>query len=187
MSDEATQTREPLLERARRALADAERSEAAERAKLMALVDRERHVRYTLEQASATLRIARDAAGVREARSRVEALEAERHALLPARRVQEGVVDRHREQTRLARVAVEELEQRASRLREAARHAEQQLAGRRRSVAELEGELARVLAELPRLRSQRAESEARLASLLKELAELEGEVSPDPAARQTRG
>jgi chromosome segregation ATPase len=174
VSEEATSVHEPVLERARRAVAEAERAEAAERAKLMALIDRERHVRYALEQASAAIRIARDAAGLRESRSRLEALEGERQALFPARRTQEGVVDRYHEQTRAARVALEELEQRAARLREAVRHAEQQLATRQRAVAELEAELARILAEVPRLQGQRAESEGRLAVLLRELAELEG-------------
>jgi chromosome segregation ATPase len=172
--DGTTQTHEPFLEQARRALADAEREEAAQRARLMALVERERHLRYALEQASATVRVARDAVAVRESRRRIEALEAERQALLPARRVQEAAVDRAREQTRAARAAVEALEHRAGRLREAIRHAEQQLASRQRSLADHEAELARALAELPRLRAQRAESEARLARLQQELAELEG-------------
>lgn len=174
MADRTTRTSDPLVDQARRTLADAERHEAAERAKLMALIDRERHVRYALEQASATIRIARDAVALREGRKRIEALEAERQALLPARRAQEAAVDRSREGTRAARAALEELEQRAGRLREAIRHAEQQLAGRQRVLAEQEAEIARALAELPRLRAQRAEAEARLARLEQELAELEG-------------
>ena len=163
-----------LLGRARQVLTEAEHAEVLERSRLLALVDRERHIRYAMEQASATMRTARDAEGVRQARVRLEALDQERQMLLPLRRAQEEAVDRHREATRAARLHAEDLDQRAGRIREAIRHTEHQLGGRQRSVTELEGELARILAELPRVRNQRAEAEARLAVLTRELSELTG-------------
>lgn len=174
MTSEVGSSPQTLLGRARRALTETEQAEVIERGKLLALVDRERHVRYAMEQTSATMRIARDAEGVRQARLRVEALDQERQVLLAARRAQEEAVDRHRDLTRAARLHAEELDQRAAHVREAIRHAEHLLTGRQRSVAELEGELARVLMELPRVRGQHAEAQARLAVLLRELAELDG-------------
>ncbi len=164
-----------LLGRARLEFSQAETDETAERTRLLALVERDRQLRYAVEQASMAIRIARDADGVREARARLDALERERQALLVTRRWQDGVVDRCRERTRAARTLVEDLEQRAARLREAVRHAEHQAVTRQRTVAEVEAQIARLMDELPRLRGQLAETDVRLSALRRELAELEGE------------
>lgn len=165
---------ETLLGRARLDLAVAERDEAAERGALMSLIDRDRHLRYAMEQTSVTVRTTRDADGLRHMRARLDALEQERHTLLATRREQEMTVDQRRDRTRTARLAVEELEQRAVRLREMIRHAEQQLMMRQRSIAELEGQVLRLLDELPRVRTLHAEAETRLATLRSDLAELDG-------------
>jgi chromosome segregation ATPase len=165
---------EALLGRARQDLAVAERDEAAERAALTGLIDRDRHLRYAMEQASMTVRTTRDVESLRETRARLEALERERHALMASRREQEMALDERRDRTRAARLTVEELEQRALRLRETIRHTEHQLMIRQRTISELEGHIMRLLEELPRVRSQHADAEARLAELRRELAELDG-------------
>jgi chromosome segregation ATPase len=163
-----------LLGRARQDLATAEREEAAERGVLMGLIDRDRHLRYAMEQASTTIRTTRDAEGLRQMRVRLEILERERHAVMATRREQEITVDQRRDRTRIARLAVEELEQRTLRLRETIRHIEHQLMMRHKTITELEGQVLRLLDELPRARSLHAEAEARLASLRRELADLDG-------------
>ena len=75
-----------LLGRARQDLATAEREEAAERGVLMGLIDRDRHLRYAMEQASTTIRTARDVEGIRQMRARLDTLEQERHAVMATRR-----------------------------------------------------------------------------------------------------
>src|SRR6185295_14028769 len=100
-----------LLARARHDLAVAERDEAAARGALMGLIDRDRHLRYAMEQASTTIRTTRDVKGLRQTRARLDTLERERHALMARRREQEMTVDQRRDRTRTARLAVEELEQ----------------------------------------------------------------------------
>jgi chromosome segregation ATPase len=171
---DAERATETLLSRARQDLASAERDEATERGTLMSLIDRDRHLRYAMEQASLTVRTTRDAEGLRHTRARLDALEQERHTLMANRREQEMTVDRRRDRTRTARLAVEELEQRAVRLRELIRHAEQQLMMRQRTIGELEGQVLRLLDELPRIRTLHAEAETRLTALRHELAELDG-------------
>jgi len=165
---------ENLLGRAREHLAVTERDEAAERGALLGLIDRDRHLRYAMEQASTTIRTSRDVESLRQARARLDTLERERQALMASRREQEMTVDHRRDRTRVARLAVEELEQRAARLRETIRHTEHQLMTRQRTIAELEGHVLRLLDELPRVRAQQAEAEARLAELRRELADLDG-------------
>jgi chromosome segregation ATPase len=165
---------ENLLAQARRHLAAAERDEAAERGVLMGLIDRERHLRYAMDQLSATIRTSRDVEGLRQARARLDVLERERQALMANRREQEATVDHRRDRTRIARLAVEELEQRALRLRETIRHTEHQLMTRQRVIAELEGQVLRLLDELPRVRAQYGEAEERLGELRRELADLDG-------------
>jgi chromosome segregation ATPase len=140
----------------------------------MGLIDRDRQLRYAMEQASATVRTSRDVESLRHARARVDVLERERHALMANRREQEMAVDQRRDRTRTARLAVEELEQRATRLRETVRHTEHQLTMRQRTIAELEGQVVRLLEELPRARAQHRDAEARLAELRRELASLDG-------------
>lgn len=174
MSRETERATENLLARARLDLAAAERDEAVERGVLMSLIDRDRHLRYAMEQASLTVRTTRDAEGLRQMRARLDTLERERHTLMASRREQEMTVDEKRDRTRTARLAVEELEQRAVRLRESIRHAEQQLMMRQRTIAELEGHVLRLLDELPRVRTLHAEAETRLTALRRELAELDG-------------
>jgi chromosome segregation ATPase len=165
---------ENLLAQARQHLAVAEREEADERAALMGLVDRERHLRYAIEQISATMRTSRDVEGLRQARARLDVLERERQTLMGKRREQEAAVDNRRDRTRIARFSVEELEQRALRLRETIRHTEHQLMTRQRVIAELEGHVLRLLDELPRVRAQYREAEERLGDLRRELADLDG-------------
>ena len=174
MSRDAEPLVETLLGRARQDLAAAEREETTERGTLMSLIDRDRHLRYAMEQTSLTVRTTRDADGLRHMRARLDALEQERHTLLANRREQEMTVDRRRDRTRTARLTVEELEQRAGRLRELIRHAEQQLMMRQRAIAELEAQVLRLLDELPRVRTLHAEAETRLTTLRHELAELDG-------------
>lgn len=174
MPRDTERTVETLLGRARQDLAAAERDEAAERAALMSLIDRDRHLRYGMEQTSLTVRTTRDAEDLRHMRARLDALEQERHTLMVTRREQEMTVDQRRDRTRTARLVVEELEQRALRLREMIRHAEQQLMMRQRTIAELEGQVLRLLDELPRVRTLHAEAETRLATLRHELSELDG-------------
>jgi chromosome segregation ATPase len=165
---------ETLLGRARQDLAAAERDEAAERGTLISLIDRDRHLRYAMEQTSVTVRTTRDAEGLRHMRARLDTLEQERHTLMASRREQEMTVEQRRDRTRTARLAVEELEQRTVRLREMIRHSEQQLMMRQRTIVELEGQVLRLLDELPRVRTLHAEAETRLATLRGELAELDG-------------
>ena len=174
MSRDVERASENLLGRARQELAAAERDEAAERGVLMGLIDRDRHLRYAMEQASTTIRTTRDVEGLRQMRARLDTLERERHALMASRREQEMTVDQRRDRTRTTRLAVEELEQRALRLREMVRHTEHQLMMRQRTIAELEGHVLRLLDELPRVRTLHAEAEARLAGLRRELADLDG-------------
>lgn len=174
MPGNAERVSEALLGRARQDLAAAERDEAAERAALMGLIDRDRHLRYAMEQASMATRTTRDVESLRQTRTRLDALERERHALMASRREQEMALDERRDRTRAARLTVEELEQRALRLRETIRHTEHQLMIRQRTISELEGHIMRLLEELPRVRSQHADAEARLAGLRRELAELDG-------------
>jgi chromosome segregation ATPase len=174
MSRETVKASENLLSRARLDLGAAERDEAVERGVLMSLIDRDRQLRYAMEQASVTVRTTRDAEGLRQMRARLDALERERHTLTASRREQEMTVDERRDRTRTARLALEELEQRAVRLREAIRHAEQQLMMRQRTIAELEGHVLRLLEELPRVRTLHAEAETRLGTFRRELAELDG-------------
>ena len=152
----------------------AERDEAAERGVLMGLIDRDRHLRYAMEQASTTIRTTRDVEGLRQMRARLDALERERHAVMASRREQEMTVEQRRDRTRTTRLAVEELEQRAQRLREMVRHTEHQLMMRQRTIAELEGQVLRLLDELPRVRILHSEAEARLAGLRRELADIDG-------------
>ncbi len=163
-----------LLFQARQQLAAAELDEAAERGALMGFIDRERHVRYAMEQVSATIRTSRDVDGLRQARARLDVLERERQTLMANRREQETTVDQRRDRTRIARFAVEELEQRALRLREAIRHTEHQLMTRQRVIADLEAHVLRLLDELPRVRAQHDEAEERLGELRSELAVLDG-------------
>ena len=99
----------------------AERDEAAERGVLMGLIDRDRHLRYAMEQASTTIRTTRDVEGLRQMRGRLDTLERERQAVMASRREQEMTVEQRRDRTRTTRLAVEELEQRAVRLREMVR------------------------------------------------------------------
>jgi chromosome segregation ATPase len=165
---------ENLIGRARQELAAAEREEGAERGVLMGLIERDRHLRYAMEQASTTIRTTRDVEAFRQTRARLDALERERQTLMATRREQELAVDHCRDRTRAARLAVEELEQRAVKLRETIRHTEHQLLARQRTIAELEGQVQRLLDELPRARMQHAEAEARLADLRRELAGLDG-------------
>ena len=174
MSRDVERALENLLGRARQELAVAERDEAAERGVLMGLIDRDRHLRYAMEQASTTIRTTRDVEGLRQMRARLDTLERERHALMASRREQEMAVEQRRDRTRTTRLAVEELEQRALRLREMVRHTEHQLMMRQRTIAELEGQVLRLLDELPRVRTLHAEAEARLAGLRRELADLDG-------------
>jgi chromosome segregation ATPase len=164
-----------LLALARQQLAVAEQGEAAERTALMGMVDRDRHLRYAMEQTTTTIRTSRDVEGLRHARARLDALERERQALLATRREQELAVDHCREHTRAARIAVDELEQRAARLRETIRHTEHHLLTRQRTIADLEGQVFRLLEELPRVRAQHAETEARLADLRRELSTIDGD------------
>ena len=166
---------ETLLGRARRDLVLAERDEATERAALMGLIDRDRHLRYAMEQASMTVRTTRDVESLRNSRARLDALERDRHAVMATRREQEIALDQRRDRTRAARLVVEELEQRALRLRETIRHTEHQLLTRQRTITELEGHIMRLLEELPRVRAQHAEAEARLADLRRELTGLDGD------------
>ena len=166
---------ETLLGRARRDLVLAERDEATERAALMGLIDRDRHLRYAMEQASMTVRTTRDVESLRNSRARLDALERDRHAVMATRREQEIALDQRRDRTRAARLVVEELEQRALRLRETIRHTEHQLVMRQRTITELEGHIMRLLEELPRVRAQHAEAEARLADLRRELTGLDGD------------
>jgi chromosome segregation ATPase len=170
----AEQAAETLLGRARHDLAAAERDEASERGVLTSLIDRERHLRYAMEQASLTVRTTRDAEGLRHMRARLDSLEQERHALMASRREQEMTVDQRRDRTRTARLVVEELEQRAVRIREMIRHAEQQLMMRQRTIGELEGQVLRLLDELPRVRTLHSEVETRLSTLRRELTDLDG-------------
>lgn len=165
---------ESLLARARQQFADAERDEAGERGVLMSLIDRDRQMRYAMEQATATIRTSRDVESLRQARSRLDGLEQERQTLMASRREQEMTVEQHRDRTRTARLAVEDLEQRAARLREAIRHTEHQLMMRHRTIAELEGHVLRLLDELPRVRALHGEAEARLGELRRDLATLDG-------------
>jgi chromosome segregation ATPase len=165
---------ENLIGRARQELAAAEREEGVERGVLMGLIERDRHLRYAMEQASTTIRTTRDVEAFRQTRARLDALERERQTLMATRREQELAVDHCRDRTRAARLAVEELEQRAEKLRETIRHTEHQLLARQRTIAELEGQVQRLLDELPRARMQHAEAEARLADLRHELAGLDG-------------
>lgn len=174
MAGEVERAQENLLAQARHQLAAAELDEAAERGALMGFIDRERHVRYAMEQVSATIRTSRDVEGLRQSRARLDALERERQTLMANRREQEATVDHRRDRTRIARFAVEELEQRALRLREAIRHTEHQLMTRQRVIAELEGHVLRLLDELPRVRVQYEEAEERLGELRRELAALDG-------------
>jgi chromosome segregation ATPase len=174
MSRDLAHASEKLLARARQDLAAAERDEAAERGVLLGLIDRDRHLRYAMEQASTTIRTTRDVEGLRQMRARLDTLERERHALMASRREQEMTVEQRRDRTRTTRLAVEELEQRAMRLREMVRHTEHQLMMRQRTIAELEGQVLRLLDELPRVRTLYAEAEARLAGLRRELADLDG-------------
>lgn len=174
MSRSAERALETLLSRARQDLAAAERDEATERGTLMGLIDRDRHLRYALEQASMTVRTTREVESLRQIRVRIDAIERERQGLAANRREQEMALDERRDRTRAARLAVEELEQRALRLRETIRHTEHQLMMRQRTIAELEGHVMRLLEELPRVRAQHAETEGRLAALRRELAELDG-------------
>jgi chromosome segregation ATPase len=174
MSRDLARASEKLLARARQDLAAAERDEAAERGVLLGLIDRDRHLRYAMEQASTTVRTSRDAEGLRQMRARLDALEQERYALIASRREQEMTVDLRRDRTRAARLAVEELEARALRLRETIRHTEHQLMMRQRTIADLESHVLRLLDELPRVRAQHAEAEARLAGLRRDLADLDG-------------
>jgi chromosome segregation ATPase len=173
MPRDVEQAPETLLNRARRDLTTAERDEAAERGALMGLIDRDRHLRYAMEQASMAIRTSRDVESLRQTRARLDALERERHALMANRREQEMALDQRRDRTRAARLAVEELEQRALRLRETIRHTEHQLMMRQRTIAELEGHIMRLLEELPRVRAQQAEAEARLSDLRHELADVD--------------
>ena len=170
----AEQAAETLLGRARHDLAAAERDEASERGALMSLIDRDRHVRYAMEQTSLTVRTTRDAEGLRHMRARLDSLEQERHTLIASRREQEMTVDQRRDRTRTARLVVEELEQRALRIREMIRHAEQQLMMRQRTIGELEGQVLRLLDELPRVRTLHSEVETRLSTLRRELTDLDG-------------
>jgi chromosome segregation ATPase len=170
----AAQAAETLLGRARHDLAAAERDEASERGVLTSLIDRERHLRYAMEQASLTVRTTRDAEGLRHMRARLDSLEQERHTLMASRREQEMTVDQRRDRTRTARLVVEELEQRAVRIREMIRHAEQQLMMRQRTIGELEGQVLRLLDELPRVRTLHSEVETRLSTLRRELTDLDG-------------
>lgn len=163
-----------LLARARQELADAEREEAGERGTLMSLIDRDRQLRYAMEQTSATVRTSRDVENLRHARARLDVLERERQTLIATRREQEVALDRRRDRTRTARLALEDLEQRAARLRETVRHTEHQLMMRQRAITELESHVLRLLEELPRARAQHAETEARLAELRRELSGLDG-------------
>lgn len=165
---------ENLLALARQHLTEAEREEAGERGTLMGLIDRDRQLRYAMEQASATVRTSRDVENIRHARARLDALERERQTLIASRREQEMAVDQRRDRTRVARAALEELEQRASRLRETIRHTEHQLMMRQRAIAELEGQVLRLLEELPRARAQHGDAEARLSELRRELTSLDG-------------
>ena len=174
MRPEVERGEEHLLGRARRELAAAERDEAAERGALMALIDRDRHLRYTMEQTSMAIRTTRDAEGLRRMRARLDNLEQERHGLMATRREQEMALDQRRDRTRASRLQVEELEQRALRLREAIRHAEHQLLTRQRTIDELEAHVLRLRDELPRVRTQHAEADARLTALRRELAEVDG-------------
>jgi chromosome segregation ATPase len=174
MAGNAQRALENLLARARQDLAAAERDEAAERGVLMGLIDRDRHLRYAMEQASTTIRTARDVEGIRQMRARLDTLEQERHAVMATRREQETAVDQRRDRTRTARLAVEELEQRTLRIRETIRHIEHQLMMRQKTISELEGQVSRLLDELPRARSLHAEAEARLAGLRRELNEIDG-------------
>ena len=48
----------------------------------MGLIDRDRHLRYAMEQASTTIRTTRDVEGLRQMRARLDTLERERHALM---------------------------------------------------------------------------------------------------------
>jgi hypothetical protein len=184
MARDVERASETLLGRARQDLAEAERDEATERGALMGLIDRDRHLRYAMEQASMTIRTIRDVEGLRQGRARLDTLERERHALMASRRAQEMTLDQRRDRTRAARLVVEELEQRALRLRETIRHTEHQLLMRQRTIAELEGQVMRLLEELPRVRAQHAEAEGRLAGLRRELADLDG---GGPALRTRAG
>lgn len=174
MTRHVERAQENLLAQARQHLAAAEREEADERAALMGLIDRERHLRYAMEQVSATMRTSRDVEGLRHARARLDVLERERQTLMAKRREQEATIDNRRDRTRIARFSVEELEQRALRLRETIRHTEHQLMTRQRVIAELEGQVLRLLDELPRVRAQHREAEERLGELRGELADLDG-------------
>ena len=174
MSQDVERASDNLLGRARHELAVAERDEAAERGVLMGLIDRDRHLRYAMEQVSTTIRTTRDVEGLRQMRGRLDTLERERQAVMASRREQEMTVEQRRDRTRTTRLAVEELEQRAVRLREMVRHTEHQLTIRQRTIAELEGHVLRLLDELPRVRALHAEAEARLAGLRRDLAELDG-------------
>jgi chromosome segregation ATPase len=120
------------------------------------------------------VRTSRDVENIRHARARLDALERERQTLIASRREQEMAVDQRRDRTRVARAALEELEQRASRLRETIRHTEHQLMMRQRAIAELEGQVLRLLEELPRARAQHGDAEARLSELRRELTSLDG-------------
>ena len=73
MSRDAEPLVETLLGRARQDLAAAEREEATERGTLMSLIDRDRHLRYAMEQTSLTVRTTRDADGLLVAHVRADA------------------------------------------------------------------------------------------------------------------
>src|SRR5262245_65289561 len=89
-----------LLARARQDLVAAERDEAAERGILTGLIDRDRHLRYAMEQASTTVRTTRDVEELRQMRARIDTLERERHALMVTRREQEMAVEQQRDRAR---------------------------------------------------------------------------------------
>ena len=141
---------------------------------LIGLIERDRHLRYAMEQAATTIRTTRDFEAFRQTRARLDALERERRTVMATRREQELTVDHRRDRTRAARLAVEELEQRAVKLRETIRRTEHQLLARQRTIVELEGHVQRLLDELPRARMQHSEAEACLAELRRELAGLDG-------------
>ena len=163
----------PRLEDARARLRAAEQADTAERAKLAALIDRERQTQYALEQAVGRLRMAKGAEGLRAARAVAAELEHSRDALVRTRHDQEEAVKATQERSKAARLAVEALEDQATRLRRAVRHGEQVVGSRLRAVLEAEATLARVQDELTRARRSLADAQATLGQARSELAAIE--------------
>jgi chromosome segregation ATPase len=171
------------LGQAHDALDLAEQAEAAERAKGIELLERERQTHYALEQAARGLRTAQGREGIQAARTQATELEHAHRVLTQARYEQEQAVKACHERTKDARLAVEQLEQEAARLRRAIRHAEQVVGARQRATLDEAGTVARAQEGLVRTQRGLAEAATALDRLRDELARLE-EVHREPRPRR---